>query len=659
MADYSSREDRDRDSASDQSVILRQILDELRLHTSILDELACCACAAADEACRHRRLLEAQKASLRDLVDLYRRSHPDHALQIDELAKLRAEVHRCCPDEDDGGGRHPCRCGEPHHHGDGVVIDADGRRSRGDRDRSAVGLSDGWSAKSRAEVEPVPFTEKPHDRWKIGTRIPNSGVESPPIAQGPVRGRTQPVASTPLRTYSGTGSTGGQSPINFREYTRTELSGGWPPDMSGARAGDVVLMSGNLWLKLSVDGGKTFDDLDFTTIFAADKTYGGWAGDQVIHYVPSIDAFVLYVQSFTSKTQVNRNIVKVALASPADLKLHKGGRLAWRRQWDFTSDTFGLGDRWFDFPDLTWDSSYLYVNTNVAVGRDVVGKLFFELPLADLKAGRSLSFLFAFIDEKINIGSPAQNIDGENYWAAHVNNTTLRIYSSKGSDANYYWRDKGVTAWPKVDDIVSKPPDFSDWISEDHRIIGATKVGNILWFAWSAGKGDGGHGGFSFPQPHVRIVQVDVGQDYKVVGEMQIWNADYAFAYPSLMTNSDGEVGISLGWGGGNKYFGSHAVGFWGDYELWYQDGSQVTSERQEQDKDGNLVKNADGTPKMYSRWGDYVHVRRATPDNRYLGAFGYAVLSDPTATPAERFEFLYVEFGRPSSNAPAAPVIR
>lgn len=84
-----------------------------------------------------------------------------------------------------------------------------------------------------------------------------------------------------------------------------------------------------------------------------------------------------------------------------------------------------------------------------------------------------------------------------------------------------------------------------------------------------------------------------------------------------------------------------------------------MTSERQEQDKDGNLVKNPDGTPKMYSRWGDYVHVRRAMPDTRYLGAFGYAALSDPTATPAGRFEFLYVEFGRPSSNAPAAPVIR
>ena len=56
--------------------------------------------------------------------------------------------------------------------------------------------------------------------------------------------------------------------------------------MSGAKGGDVVLMSGNLWLKLSVDGGKTFTDIDWTKIFAKDTTYGGWAGDQVVIYVP-------------------------------------------------------------------------------------------------------------------------------------------------------------------------------------------------------------------------------------------------------------------------------------------------------------------------------------------------------------------------------------
>src|SRR5215472_9062840 len=144
-------------------------------------------------------------------------------------------------------------------------------------------------------------------------------------------------------------------------------------------------MSGNLWLKLSVDAGKTFTDLDFTTIFAKDTVYGGWAGDQVIHYIPAIDCFVLYVQSFKGKNgKANQNIVKIAIASQADLKKYSGGKQAWWRQWDFTPETFNFG------------ADFLHVNTNVFVGKN--GKLFCELPLADMMAGKGLSFLYGFID---------------------------------------------------------------------------------------------------------------------------------------------------------------------------------------------------------------------------------------------------------------------
>ncbi len=40
-----------------------------------------------------------------------------------------------------------------------------------------------------------------------------------------------------------------------------------------------------------------------------------------------------------------------------------------------------------DFPDLTYGRDFLHVNTNVFVGED--GKLFFELPLGDMVAGKA------------------------------------------------------------------------------------------------------------------------------------------------------------------------------------------------------------------------------------------------------------------------------
>lgn len=313
------------------------------------------------------------------------------------------------------------------------------------------------------------------------------------------------------------------------------------------------------------------------------------------------------------------------------------------RQWDFTSDTFGLGDRWMDFPDLTHDDKFLYVFTNTFTGKDFQGKLFFELPLASLKEGGTINFQFAFVNEtKLTFGSPTQNISGENYWAAHVNNSTMRLYSSKGTETTYAWRERKVNNWPMTDkkgqDIVEAAIDSPDWVSASHAIIGATRVNDQLWFAWTAEKGDGGGGGFKFPHPHVQIAKFDVGQDYKLVEQMQVWNGDHAYTYPSLTTNSDNEVGISLAWGAG-KLFGSHAVGILGDFVVWYGTASERTSTRE--------------TP---SRWGDYVHVRLAHPDTRFFSAFGYAVLKDASATPPEKADYFYVEFGR---EKPGPPVIK
>jgi hypothetical protein len=491
-----------------------------------------------------------------------------------------------------------------------------------------------------------------HAPWVIQPSKMHEHDNLPQVAPGPLVGPIIPAVATPrvldFRSGGGSAPSGGQEPVTFRTFSESGITNTkWPPDSSGAKGGDVVVMSGNLWLKLSVDSGKTFKDLDFTKIFAEEKTYGGWAGDQVIHYVPQIDCFVLYVQSklgAKGTANASKSVVKVALASPADLKKFSGGKAAWRRQWDFSSDDFGL-NAWLDFPDMSYGDSFLYINTNAFTrtydskgnASDAFpGKLFFELPLKELQAGTGFNYYYALCTDQITYGSPTQNIGDENYWAAHVDNTKMRIYSSKGSEPNYFWRERKLNAnWPLavIDknnqrDIISAATDSGDWISEDHRIIGATRVNNQLWFAWAAANGDGGAGGFNFPQAHIQIAKFDLTQDYKFIELTQIWNPDIAFAYPSLTTNSNNEVGISLAWGGG-KSFGSHAVGIIGD-TLWYGEASDRTS-----------------TAATPTRFGDYLHVRLAHPDTRFFSAFGYAVRDDSTVAPPERADYLYVEFGR------------
>lgn len=600
-----------------QTTLLSEIRLGLDLNACFLDKIARIVCLLANETHKNTLMVAGIRDSLSALLELYKSAHPEQALQLERIAKLQAELEKCCPPEDCVDlicKYEPC---VPH---------------------GGLTPGDGYSMKSRGFIHPVRVSERPHAAWTIGPYIPHEADENLPLVPlGPLVGQIVPSAPTPqvLDFRSGSSGPGPQDPVSFRTFSETgDATAIWPPDMTGAKGGDVVLMAGNLWLKLSTDGGKTFTELDFTKLFAEEKTYGGWAGDPVVHYVPVIDCFVFYVQSKHSGTNPNKNVVKVALASPDDLKKHKGAKAAWWRQWDFTSDTFGLGDRWMDFPDLTHDDKFLYVLTNTFTGKDLQGKLFFELPLGDLKAGNGFTFQYAFVNEtKLTFGSPAQNIIGENYWAAHVNNSTMRIYSSKGVEANYFWRDRKVKNWSMTtktgQDIVSAAPDSSDWLSTSHSIIGATRVNNELWFAWTAESGDGGGGGFKFPHPHIQIAKFDLSQDYKVLDQMQVWNADHAYSYPSLTTNSDNEVGISLSWGGG-KFYGSHAVGILGDFVVWYGQASELTSSRV--------------SP---SRWGDYVHVRVAHPDTRFFSAFGYAVLKDSGATPAEKTDYLYVEFGR------------
>jgi hypothetical protein len=522
------------------------------------------------------------------------------------------------------------------------------------------GRGDGYSAKSRGVVNLLQVPER-HAEWKFVAKPRHDEDDKlPRVPLGDFVARIVPSPPSPMPQdfRSGGGPTpGGQAPVGFRTFTQTELAKNWPPDMSGARGGDVVLMSGNLWLKLSVDGGKTFTDLDFTTVFAQDTTYGGWAGDQVVQYIPAVDCFVLYVQSFRGTgSNENRNVVKVAIASQADLKKFSGGKQAWRRQWDFTADTFGLGKSWLDFPDLTWGQNFLHVNTNVFAEKN--GKLFFELPIADMVAGKSLSFLFAFI-ENVACGSPAQNVLGDQfYWAGHVSNSKMRIYSSRGGDPNYIWRERDVANWPKTtdDNIVSKAPDSNDWVSEDHRIIGATRMASELWFAWSAASGDGGYGGFNFPFPHVQVAKFDLQQDFKFISQMQIWNGDHAYCYPSMTTNSDYEVGISLAWGGGTTFFGSTAVGILGDFVVWYGEKSDATVLRDKVDASGNVVKDGSGNPVVdQTRFGDYLHVRLAYPDTHFFSAFGYSVKKDASVAAPEvgKFQYSYTEFGRTAVPTP------
>ncbi len=75
---------------------------------------------------------------------------------------------------------------------------------------------------------------------------------------------------------------------------------------------------------------------------------------------------------------------------------------------------------------------------------------------------------------------------------------------------------------------------------------GATRSGDNVWFAWNSAPHDG------FPQPYIEMVKINTSGGFSKVQQVQIWNAAFAFALPSLATSAcNGEIGLSLAYGGG------------------------------------------------------------------------------------------------------------
>jgi hypothetical protein len=430
--------------------------------------------------------------------------------------------------------------------------------------------------------------------------------------------------------------------------TETPSEHGVPVDPSGASSGNVVLASGNTYASLSTDSGRggTFTRLETTEIFGKDAAGnlidGGLCCDQIVHYIPSIDRFVLLMQFNRAPTGPNR--LRIAVASPQDIINNNGGRSAWT-VWDLTSTSFGLGnDSWLDYPDIGFGATFLYISVNVLGPRETSSSLMVvRIPLVELENGQTINFRYKDPKKsKIPIYSHIlQNTGNEVFWAANPGNSKMRIFSWREDSIRFTWRDIPINTWPNRDFSSSTPPDRkTNWLQNcgpwgtTSGILGATRrLGpegtDELFFAWTAARGGG------FPHPHIQVVRIN-RSNFRVLDQFAIWNENAAFAYPALATNSNNEVATSLA-GGGPTLFPTHAVGIVGDHQLFSSTNS-----------DGALNRN-----------GDYYTVRPHFPNSRLFSAFGYGVrLLDPTKSttcnvpPFCGFDQRFVLFGRASDIA-------
>jgi hypothetical protein len=333
------------------------------------------------------------------------------------------------------------------------------------------------------------------------------------------------------------------------------------------------------------------------------------------------DGFVWFLQY--GKDAAGQGAFRLAVASSDSVKKDP---TAWT-YWDFLGGDFGFATSDMDYPDLAFSSSFLFLSTDVfAAG----GRLVVRIPLKDLAAKGSIGY--GYTDPTLSTTAwgahLVQQTRSQAVWVGQKNNTTVEVFTMPDGGNTYSSFTIGVAAWPNGT-MSSNGPDGNDWLTKLRSFPSFAVTGGVeranghVVIAWSASNGKGSANGFDFPNTHSRVAELDLGQR-KVASEMQVWNPDYAFAYPILAANSQDEIGILLGWGGKSNH-ANCAMGIIGDFVVWFRDGSTRTVQR----------------------FGDYLTTRPARRNTSLYAGFGYFV-TDVSGDPAScQYHSFYCRYGR------------
>jgi len=623
-----------------QTEVLTRLLSQQDVIVCLLEAISEQTCASLNEAHYQTEHQKSLRDAMNTLVELYKTEHPGALLELERLRELNRQIEACCPPEEPKPICEPRPCTVP------------------------PAPSEGSAPSSSVTAEPQEVSDAPFDPIEIvGEALEGRNedrVPTPPI--GPLRGSFAPtvqdvrllqLTSDPdeARARGGAGN-----PVIFDKdspFGNKVSFSGIPPDMSGAMRDRVVLMTGNTFAALSLDNGDNFTSLNPTTIFPSGPTRdaagnaldGGLCCDQVVQYAPQIDRFIWLMQfcgtgalAATAPSCLSgASRLRIASASPEDIINSNG--TAWT-YWDLTSAMFNLGTTTMDYPDMSIGTNSLYISVDAVS----TGLLVMRIPLTQIQSGGTINIDFTNpSDSRVAYGGHiSQNTGDRVFWAGHNKTSQMRIFNWQENSGQYAWRDININSWPNSD-YSSLCPDGTDWLNflagfPGSAVIGATRrfgggflggPASEVWFAWTAARGGG------FAHPHIQVVQIDT-DNWNVTNQWQIWNADHAFAYPSLATNTNAEIGISLAWGGGSKFFASHAVGILGDFVVWFSEASDAA----------------------LNRWGDYVTVRQASPRTSLYAAVGYSVLKNTPPATGTRFNPRYTLFGRESDVNPSEPPI-
>jgi hypothetical protein len=372
----------------------------------------------------------------------------------------------------------------------------------------------------------------------------------PPLPAGPtvhpefIGPTSPPTQAPPLLEESEELDAPPKAPEDFEFERNQDLGFGAPAgftsnigEPSAATKGNVVFQSGNWYGALSTNGGNNFSFVNpFTGPFP--PVDGGFCCDQIVIYEPSRDA-LFYLQQYIADAGGNTHRINV----------DQGGDGTFDCSYDFTPQNLDRPDGdWFDFPELTLGTNSLYHTSNIFDQTNPFAQaaMISRYPLDQIASCQGFDFSFFVATNRFSFRA-THGAGNTVYWGAHSTTRSMRIYRWAESSGTIFWDNRGISAWSSATGTCPGP-DGRDWCGRaDGRILGAYVANGVIGFMWNAAQG----GGFAFP--HVQIARFRES-DRTLIDQVQIWNPELAWQYPSVGVNTSGDIAGTILWGGGNFF---------------------------------------------------------------------------------------------------------
>lgn len=410
----------------------------------------------------------------------------------------------------------------------------------------------------------------------------------------------------------------------FRNVITNTTSNSTTNEPSMGANGRVMFYAGNWYAALSTDYGQTFSYVNPYTTFSSPS--GGFCCDQVVYYERTRSVMFWYLQY--SGDAVG-NTVRIAVAtSQANLANN-----TWH-SYEITPQMMGYANGvQFDFPDMAVSNNFLYITTNIIGATD--NAIVFRLSLDSLASASGVA-LYNFVSSLPNLRA-TQGAGSTMYVGTQVNTSTLRIYTWPESSGSPTSVDRTVNTYYTGSSAPS--PDGTDWVARDFNDILAAAIGSgQIVFMWDSAQG----GGLTWP--NVRYARFNVA-GLALADQGSIWNSSFAWAYPAMHPNDRGDMGGTIGVGGGGTSIPYPGV------RAWIADSfnSDVIAPLE-----NFFVANGTNGPAS-DRWGDYFTARRNSPYDYTWNATGFVLNGGQTNAFTEP---RHVWFGREQDMPPTTNTI-